>query len=91
MSIITATFTDWPHIDVPAPRVRTGTPASWHARMTDDDVFDRAREDNANRNLPVVRCLRGICGSRPGIEPNLRVRGLSELALQGEKLVEVGA
>jgi hypothetical protein len=56
-----------------------------------DDILDGAWQNHADWNLSVIRRLRGICGSGAGVEPYLRVRGLSELALQREKLVEVEA
>jgi hypothetical protein len=56
-----------------------------------DNVLDCSRKDNANRNLPIIGRLGSVSRSRARIEPDLCIRRLSELALQGKKFVEVWA
>ena len=78
----TAALQDWPHKLVPAPRESTGAPVMTAQFDRFYDLLRRAGEDNANRNLAVIRGVGRVERAAARIEAHLAFDRLREIASQ---------
>ncbi len=84
----TATLQHWPARLVPAPRGRTGASNSRQAATAAIDIVGIARDDEADRNLPVVRAVGGVERAAAAVEAHLAAHRPLQLAFEAGGLCE---
>ena len=94
-SSTTATLQHWPARLVPAPRGRTGAPNLRHDRHRRDHIVGVARNDEADRNLAVVRAVGGVQRAAAAIEADFAAnlalqRSRSRSAACGKRIDRLG-
>ena len=87
-SSTTATLQHWPARLVPAPRGSTGAPNFRHAATAATTSSAIARNDEADRNLTVVRAVGGIKRAAAAVEAHLAADLPFQLTLEFGGLVE---
>ena len=81
-SSTTATLQHWPARLVPAPRGRIGAPNFRHAATAATHVVFVARNDEADRNLAVVRGVGGVQRAAAAVEAHFAADLPLQLALE---------
>ena len=81
-SMTTATLQHWPARLVPAPRGRIGRAGVAARRDRGRDVGFVERDDEADRDLPVVRRVGRVERARAGVEAHFAAHRLLQRALE---------
>ena len=67
---------------VPPPRLTIGAPWRRQTATVSTTASTVAGDDHADRDVPVIRCVGGVEGLAAGVEADLAVDPLAEVALQ---------